>query len=124
LYNYVFSQRFIEYWSKKKHNIKAELITNINWDACQSSLNKLPFGKRRWLLKHATRFCGIGKMEKIKGNQEHEDCPRCGQVEDTIHVVRCKGTGTEKIFELAVHNLEVMLCDKFRAPRIKTAITT
>jgi hypothetical protein len=34
LYNYVFSQRTKEYWSKK-HNIKAELITNINWDACQ-----------------------------------------------------------------------------------------
>jgi hypothetical protein len=64
------------------------------------------------------------KNGKIRDNQEHEDCPRCGQVKDTIHVVQCKGTGTDEIFELAVQKLEVTLCDKFTAPRIKTALTT
>jgi hypothetical protein len=87
LYHYCFSKRTKAYWSKK-HHLTAELITNINWDACQQALNKLPFGKRRWLLKHATGFCGVGKMEEMRGNQDHAECPSCGQFEDAIHVAR------------------------------------
>lgn len=86
MYDYVFSKRTKSYWSKK-HNLMAEFIANINWDVCHKPLNKLPFGKRGWLLKHATGFCGIGKMEKLQGNQYHDDCPRCGQVEDAPHMV-------------------------------------
>jgi hypothetical protein len=121
LYEYVFSNKTKAYWSRK-HHITAEMITKINWDACQKSLNKLPFGKRRWLLKHATGFCGVGKMEKIRGNQDHDECPRCGQFEDTPHVVRCKGPGADVIFELSVQKLEIVMGDKFTAPEITAAI--
>jgi hypothetical protein len=123
LYDHVFSDRTKAYWSKK-HNIKPELITNINWDACQQSLKRLPFGKRRWLLKHATGFCGVGKMEQIRGNQDHAECPRCGQFEDAPHVVRCTGTGTDMIFEVAVQKLELKMGDSFTAPEIITSLGT
>jgi hypothetical protein len=121
LYDYCFSKRTKAYWSKK-HNLTTELITNINWDACQQALHKLPFGKRRWLLKHATGFCGVGKMEQRRGNQDHAECPSCGQFEDAIHVARCKGTGTDVVFELAVQKLEITMGEKFTAPDIAAII--
>jgi hypothetical protein len=121
LYDYAFSSRTKAYWSKN-HHLTAELITSINWDACQQSLKKLPFGKRRWLLKHATGFCGVGKMEQTRGNQDHDECPRCGKQEDAPHVVRCKGTGTDAIFEVAVQKVEIHMSEKFTAPDIITAI--
>jgi hypothetical protein len=100
------------------------MITNINWEACQKSLNQLPFGKRRWLIKHATGFCEVGRMEQIRGNQDHDHCPRCGQPEDAPHVVRCRGTETDIIFEVGVQKLEVTMWDNFTAPEIKRALVT
>ena len=98
------------------------MITNMNWDACKSSLLKLPFGKRRWLLKHATGFCGVGKMEKVRGNKYHDECPRCGMPEDAPHIVRYQGTGTDAIFEAAVPKLELTMGDRFTAPESITVI--
>ena len=123
MYDYVFSKRTKDYWSTK-HHLSTNMITNINWDACKSSSFKLPFGKRWWLLKHATGFCGaVGKMEKIRGNQEdHNTCPCCRMSEDAPHLVRCQGTRTDAIFEAAVSKLECTMGDRFTAPEIITAI--
>jgi hypothetical protein len=39
-------------------------------------LNKLPFGKKRWLLKHATKALIAWKNgEKLRGNTENDECP-------------------------------------------------
>lgn len=63
-------------------------------------------------------------MEMLKGNKDHEQCPRCGKPEDAPHVVRCKGTGTEAIFEVAVQKLEIEMGDKFTAPEIIKGLGT
>ena len=123
LYDHVFSRRTKAYWSKK-HNLTPELITTINWDACHHALKQLPFGKRRWLLKHATGFCGVGKMEKIRGNQDHAECPRCGQLEDAPHIARCRGDGTDAVFDVAVQALELKMIESFTAPAILSALGT
>jgi hypothetical protein len=62
--HHTFSQQTKDCWSKKHHSTN-KVIANINWEACETSLNKPPFGKQRWLRKHATGFCGVGKMEKL-----------------------------------------------------------
>jgi hypothetical protein len=67
LYEHTFSERTKKYWHRK-HSLTPELISSINWDACSEAMRKLPFGKRRWLLKHMTGFCGVGKMEFRRGN--------------------------------------------------------
>jgi hypothetical protein len=123
LYEYRFSSRTKDYW-KHKHNLTDELITNINWEACRKSINRLPFGKRRWLAKHTTGFCGVGKMEKLRGNQDHDECPRCGLMEDAPHVVRCKGTGANLTFSVALQKLEITMHKLFMAPEIRTALLT
>ena len=63
-------------------------------------------------------------MEQLRGNQNHADCPRCGQFEDAPHVVRCKGNGTDDIFEVAVQKLELKMGDSFTAPEIITSLGT
>jgi hypothetical protein len=119
--DHTFSQRSKDCWSRK-HHLTHEMIANINWEACKISLNKLPFGERRWLLKHATGFCGVGKMEKLRGNKDHNVCPRCGMTEDAPHIVRCQGAGTDVMFEAAASKLELAMGDKFTAPEIVTVI--
>jgi hypothetical protein len=84
-------KKLCAYWHRKS-SLTPELITSINWEACDVAMGSLPFDKKRWLLKHATSWCGVGRRALIRCNQDHDDCPRCGESESTRHVVECKGT--------------------------------
>ena len=63
-------------------------------------------------------------MEKIRGNQDHVECPRCGQFEDTPHIARCRGNGTDVVLEVAVQKVELKMGESFTAPAILTALGT
>jgi hypothetical protein len=121
LYEHTFSSRTKAYWYKK-HSLTPELITSINWDACGDAMGRLRFGKKRWLLKHATGFCGVGRREFLRGTQDHDECPRCGESESSRHVVECRGTGADLTFTLAVQKLESHLLKLDTAPPIAHAI--
>jgi hypothetical protein len=121
LYEVTFSDRTKQYWHRK-HSLHPELITSINWEACAAAMGRLPFGKKRWLIKQATGFCGVGKREFLRGNQGHDECPRCGVSESARHVVECRGTGADLTFTLAVHKLKMNLILLETALSITTAI--
>ena len=121
LYAYTFSARTTAYWHRK-HSLPPELITSINWDACESAMSKLPFGKKRWLLKHATGFCGVGKMELRRGNQDHDECPRCRQSEDVVHVLTCRGTGADLAFTTSLQKLDAHMRKITTAPETRQLV--
>ncbi len=124
VYEYVFSPLTKAYW-QKKHSLTPSLITSINWEACEDAMGRLPFGKKRWLLKHATGFGGVGRREFLRGNQDHADCPRCGDPnESTRHVVECKVTGADLTFTLVFQNLTAHLTKIETTPLIIIAILT
>ena len=121
IYAYTFGPRTQQYWHRK-HSLTPDLIQSINWEACSMAMSRLPFGKKRWLLKHATGWCGVGRREQLRGNQDYDDCPRCGEPETARHVVDCHGTGADKTFLLAITKLETDLTVLETAPHITTAI--
>ena len=121
LYAYTFSARTTAYWHRK-HSLPPELITSIHWDACATAMSKLPFGKKRWLLKHATGFCGVGKMELRRGNQDHDECPRCRQSEDVVHVLTCRGTGADLAFTTSLQKLDAHMRQIKTAPEIRQVV--
>jgi hypothetical protein len=73
-----------------------------------------PFGKKRWLIKHATGWCGVGQRELMQGDQDHDECPRCGEPETAQRVVECEGTGAEVTFAFAVKQLDERMNDHTR----------
>jgi hypothetical protein len=85
-------------------------------------MSKLPFGRRRWLLKHATGFCGVGKMELVRGNQDHAECPRCGAFEDTTHVLTCKDPCTEIVYITALQKLDTHMRTIHTAPELRLTL--
>ena len=121
LYAFTFSERTQQYWHRKS-SLTPELITSINWEACAEAMGSLPFGKKRWLLKHATGFCGVGRRAFLRGNQDHDECPRCGESESSKHVVECKGTGADLTFTLAIQKLDISMTTLDTAPHIQKAI--
>jgi hypothetical protein len=120
---FAFSDRTAKHWHRK-HSLAPELITSINWDACEAAKGRLPFGCKRWLIKLATGFCGVGRREFLRGDQDHDDCPCCGASESSRHVVECKGAGADITFVLALQQLKTSLTEVDAAPHLLKAIIT
>jgi len=55
-------------------------------------------GYQRWITKHASHNCGVGTTLVEWQHQEDDQCPCCGQPEDTNHVIRCTGAGATEIW--------------------------
>ena len=121
IYAFVYSDKTRTYWHRKS-SLTPALITSINWDACTAAMSSLPFGKKRWLIKHATGWCGVGRRELLRENQDHDECPRCGESESVQHVVECKGTGADVTFALTVQKLDIGLTGLDTAPYLQKAI--
>jgi hypothetical protein len=84
------SQAKFGYWSNK-HFFPPQRPTAINWDTINKAIYSLPFGQKRWLVKHVTGFCGVGKvMERCK-DWDHSKCPCCNQLDkDPLDVLQSK----------------------------------
>jgi hypothetical protein len=76
-------------------------------------------GQKRWLIKHATGFCGVGQRERLRGDQDRDDCPRRGASKSSHRVVECKGMGADITFKL-----ETGLTEVNTAPHLLKAIVT
>ena len=90
LYNLTFGEDTSRpYWTKK-HSIAPQLFTSIDWERCGKAMKTILFGKKRWLVKHLTGFCAVGRMMKIRQEWSHDLCPLCLQPDETTdHVVVC-----------------------------------
>jgi hypothetical protein len=90
LYSHVHNKRILAYWTQKER-LTASMIQNIDWNLCARAMLGVPFGRRRWVTKHAVGMCGVGKFMLRWKQQNHAECPRCGiAVEDSRHVTRCQ----------------------------------
>ena len=90
LYDHVFGNKSRDYWAPK-HSITPHLFTKIHWEASGKAINELPFGKRRWLVKHLTGFCAVGRVMKRRNEWTHDKCPLCLAPNETVtHVNYCR----------------------------------
>ena len=90
LYNKIYGPKTQQYWAQR-HSIPQDLIDTIDWDAQQQAINREPLGKRRWLAKHLCGQCGVGRVLLRRKHQAHDNCPRCGESDESVtHVVTCQ----------------------------------
>ena len=77
------------YWSKK-HTISPQIFAKIDWEASGMAMKSISFGKKRWLVKHLSGFCAVGKMMKVRDQWPHNICPVCLRPNETVnHVINC-----------------------------------
>lgn len=83
------------YWVRHQrfsHDARAA----IDWDVTAAGMKALQPARRRWISKHASSNCGVGKTLVKWKYQDDDKCPRCRAPEDTTHVLRCKAKGANK----------------------------
>ena len=88
------------YWAKRKSpGIPDESqFFNIDWDSYHRSCKPTSFGVKLFLSKGLAGFAATGKYMKRTYNSVNE-CPRCGEKEDFVHIIKCQDTTATNIWE-------------------------
>ena len=112
----------LEFW-KARDNIPSHLLSSIHWVAHGKAIRGLPFGKQRWLSKHALGQCAVGHMALQRKWQDHSECPLCQQPDETTHhVIQCTDARADVCWNLQLQQLNQWLQERSTVPEISQVI--
>jgi hypothetical protein len=106
------------YW-KVKHGLSDDNIEeHIDWEALRRAAKRIPLGTRRWLTKHASGHCAVGRMELRRKHWDHSNCPRCGEPDETtLHILTCTDQRAKEQWQHLLCKLSVWMT-KHHTPEI------
>jgi hypothetical protein len=96
----------------------------IDWDMATKAMIKLKPARRRWVTKHGSENCGVGKTLVAWKQQTDPTCPRCEAEEDATHVLKCTGRGACEVWNKNMQELKTFLLKSCTMPAIREAILT
>jgi hypothetical protein len=106
----------------KKKDIDPAGVSLVDWKAIGRTMKLLHCTRRIFITKHVSGMCGVGKFMQRWKEWHTDACPRCGEPEDSAHVWRCHGPGTEEIWNKAISELELLLSKLDTDPTLKFII--
>jgi hypothetical protein len=110
------------YWVTRAR-IAREAISEVDWGACGRALGSASLSRRTWVSKHATGFCGVGKMMFRWGKWPSAACPRCEDpVETASHVWSCSGHRANEVWNASIARLRRWLVSVKTQPGIRDAL--
>jgi hypothetical protein len=110
----------LEYW-RRKDRFGSARPEEIDWDSLGSAMSSLPPQRQHWICKTVTGFCSTGRMMLRRKERATDECPRCGESEDVVHVWRCLHD-TEKLWNNALEDLRSWLESNGSHPEITNLI--
>ena len=123
LYNDAMAHDILDHWSNRR-KIPENMIHSIDWEASESASKRLGLNRSLWIPKWLAGFAPVGKVLQRYKFQEHTECPRCTEFEDTNHIVTCKAPRATIQWEASISNLEQWLNKAYTMPDIRKAIVS
>jgi hypothetical protein len=117
VYENIYAPITESYWIRHKH-LRPSAKRKIYWDGIHDASSKLRPGKRRWMVKHVTEICGVGKWMKRWQYWKHDRCPRCSQRQDVPHIIRCTHGAANETWALSMDALSTWLDEQHTFPSI------
>ena len=97
---------------------------DVNWEACEKAMKSLNLVRWHWVAKHVSGHAGVGaKMVEWK-MREIEECPRCGEVEDTRHVWTCQAPEARILRSQHFYKLRQWMHTSDTDPDVQKALST
>ena len=121
LYNFSNSHDILDHWSTRR-KIPRELIRSINWEAGEAAIRRLGLNRSLWIPKWLAGFSPVGKVMQRYKLQDHAECPRCSQFEDTEHVLLCKAPTAVTQWQASLSKLQIWLTKAATMPDLQHAI--
>ena len=124
LYDAIYQEDVMTYWAKKAH-LHREAIRRIDWELCGKAFANLTIPKQRRVSKQATGLMACGRMMKLWGFQDHSECPRCPETNETAqHVLSCPAPTTTLPWERSMMQLQLWMETTNTMPELREAIIT
>ena len=106
-------------------SIPSSLSSSLDWAGIASAMNAVSLRRRRWIVKHNSDQCGVGRTLRRWGESTSAQCPRCAHPEeDTSHVLRCHGLRLDEIWHRSLKRLANRLRKARTDPELIAAIVT
>jgi len=122
LYESIGYSKMKHYYIRKGY-IKEDVIDLIDWDSQYKAIKGLGLERRRWVTKFVTNTFGNGKMMKIWGLRESDECPHCGRAdEDNRHILTYPSDRAFQRWEKSMGDLNTYMKGKNSKHRVVTLI--
>jgi hypothetical protein len=115
--------RLTEMWWSREGHVNPSNRKEVDLDATETLMQKLPLHQQRYILKVASENCGVGTMLQAWSFQETAECQRWTHAqEDTLHIQRCNGHAADQVFLQSVKTLDKYLTPTQTRPDLHEAI--
>lgn len=104
--------------------LSEEAVTLIDWAATQRLGRSVSPALQRWITKHGSHECGVGCTLVKWKKQDDNACPRCGYPESTDHVLQCKDSGAQEVWQSGIEELQEFLTTSHAHPLLAEAIVS
>ncbi len=121
LYNHAQSYDVINHWSQRRH-IPEDLIHSIDWEASENAIKRLGLNRSLWIPKWLAGYAPVGKVMQRYNFQDHAECPRCSQFEDTAHVLQCQAPRDINQWKSSLAKLDTWMAKSTTMPALRSTI--
>jgi hypothetical protein len=104
LYEYIHDQIARNYWIKHGR-LTNENVYCVDWEGAGAAVKASSLARRKFIMKHSTGFCGVGKWLVRCKQADSDACPICSQPEDVEHMWRCQGDSVQKVWDDGIWKL-------------------
>ena len=110
------------YWAKTRQ-LSPLTVPTVDWQGLTSALSSTSLTRQRWVVKHNTDQCGVGRTLVRWKEATSATCPRCDHPEETTaHDMRCRGLRSDQVWQQSLLRFARQLQKTHTDPEIISAI--
>ena len=98
LYDACWKHKGQAFWYRR-WRIQDDQQGDVDWKVFESTQKLSSGAKRKWRTKHMANIGPVATVLHMRKERDSEQCPRCEEVETNLHIIQCKGDGTDEVFE-------------------------
>jgi predicted RNA-binding Zn-ribbon protein involved in translation (DUF1610 family) len=81
----------------------------VDWISLEKVMLRQKITRQHWISKHASNTCGTNDTLVKWKQKQSVACPRCGEIENAIHVWKCRHAGADTIWDQFIKSLGTWL---------------
>lgn len=109
------------YWSKTRER-GGRQFDDVDWDGIHDAINKLPKHRQHWIAKHVLGECRVNTVMVKRKEKTCNKCKRCGEVETTSHVWKCRAPESLALWQQSLSKLRAHLTKTNTDPHLQAEI--
>lgn len=121
IYEYISRENMSSYWTFN-HDDRDRRFEEVDWEGIEVAMRQLPIHRQHWISKHVVGECGVNVVLVKRREKNSDACKRCGKIETTTHVWKCRHEEAEQIWIKSLQKLETFMENNNTDPQLNKSI--